>query len=96
MVDTITIYPHKFKKQTFQKTFERLKRKPKSVAHVQEVSAEEELAQEKKKYMEVSGLADLQELMKQRRELPPPKKKEIEEELVKRLESGPKVQEQAG
>lgn len=51
---------------------------------------EEELAQEKKKYMEVSGLAAIQEKERKLREEPTPKKSEIEEEVKKGMNSLPK------
>jgi hypothetical protein len=61
-VDTITIYPHKFKKMTFEKHYNMIKNETKKAKGLQsslDMTEEEELAQEKKKYMEVSGLAAL-------------------------------------
>ena len=98
-VDTITIYPHRHKKMTFEKKYNKMKsesKKPKGHKASHDLTEEEVLAQEKKKYMEVSGLAALQEKEKQRLKEPAPKKNEMEEEVTKRLNQLPKFQETAG
>jgi aspartate carbamoyltransferase catalytic subunit len=61
------------------------KSKKASVSSIKERTDEDELAQEKKKYMEVSGLAAIQAKEKQRLEEPTPRKEEIEAEVNRRL-----------
>jgi len=70
-----------------------MKKKPKAVCSTNNLTEEEELAQEKKKYMEVSGLAAQQAKEKQRLEEPAPKKKEIADEMTKRLSKLPTTAE---
>jgi hypothetical protein len=96
MVDTLMIYPLRKGAGTFEKVFGSLRRKKGPTrkdehSRTDQEDMEDENAQERKKYLEVSGLAAIQAKEKQAAEAPVPDKESMAAEVKQRLATLPKA-----
>ena len=95
MVDTLMIYPLRKGGDSFLKVFGALRQKKgpsrkEEHSRTDQEEMEDENAQERKKYLEVSGLAAIQAKEKKAAEAPVPDKNSLAVEVKQRLGSLPK------